>query len=51
MLLIRFIDRFTFCIAATGINKGACHSDVACRPFKWPGSVGCGCPVLWRNLL
>ena len=26
-------------MAATGINKGACHFDVASGPFKWPGGA------------
>ena len=51
MLLIRFIDRFTFCMATTGINKGRVT-------LMWPAglssglaALGCGRPVLWRNLL
>ena len=26
-------------MSATGINKGACHFDVASGPFKWPGGA------------
>ena len=26
-------------MAATGINKGVCHFDVASGPFKWPGGA------------
>ena len=26
-------------MVATGINKGACHFDVASGPFKWPGGA------------
>ena len=28
-----------FLMAATGINKEACHFDVASSPFKWPGGA------------
>jgi len=28
-----------FPMAATGINKGGCHSDVSSGPFKWPGGA------------
>ena len=28
-----------FPMVATGINKGACHFDVASGPFKWPGGA------------
>ena len=28
-----------FPMVATGINKGACHFDVASGPFKWPDSA------------
>ena len=26
-------------MAATRINKGGCHFDVASGPFKWPGGA------------
>ena len=26
-------------MVATGINKRACHFDVASGPFKWPGGA------------
>jgi len=34
MLLIRFIDLFTFSLVATGIKKRMCHFDVAFQ-FAW----------------
>jgi len=41
MLFIRFIDLFTITpLAATGINKGVCHFDVACGSWMY----------LWRSL-
>jgi len=43
MLLIRFIDLLTLPMAAPGMNKGACHFDVASHPFK------CHFALMWLS--
>jgi len=47
MLLIRFIDRFTFFLGGNQkLIRGAYHFDVACDPLKWPVALSSGLAAL-----